>query len=57
MYEGRVEVCINNKFSTACERLWDTNEARVVCNQLGFTEGGSKCALFDKRNSAKQWRI
>lgn len=42
MYEGRVEVCFNNKFSTVCDRNWDINDATVVCNQLNFTVGGSK---------------
>ncbi len=42
MYEGRVEVCLNNKFSTICSNGWGAEEAMVVCNQLEFTEGGSK---------------
>lgn len=47
MYEGRVEVCRNNKFSTICSDGWGTEEAMVVCNQLEFTEGGRK--LRDKK--------
>ena len=41
MYEGRVEVCLNNKYSTVCARLWGNEEASVICRQLGFTQGGS----------------
>ena len=42
MYEGRVEVCVNNKFTTVCSGNWDNAEATVVCNQLGFTGPGSE---------------
>ena len=39
-YEGRVEVCVSNKYTTACDDdNWGVEEATVVCRQLGFTEG------------------
>ena len=39
---GRVEICYNNSFSTICDDLWDDVDARVVCNQLGFTGTGQQ---------------
>ena len=40
--EGRVEVCVNSNWGIFCEddSLWDTEEAMVVCRQLGYTPEG-----------------
>lgn len=34
--EGRVEICINNRWGTVCNDQWGNEEASVVCQQLGF---------------------
>ena len=41
--EGRVEVynAANDVWGTVCADRWSTNEARVVCNQLGLTTGNA----------------
>ena len=38
-YRGRVEFCINSRWSTVCNR-WDIREAAVVCRQLGYPSEG-----------------
>ena len=47
-YQGRVELCIDNKFTTICEVFgtWSVNEATVVCRQLNFTSPGSRSKSF-----------
>ena len=38
--EGRVEVCINNAWSTVCSNAWSGPGAKVVCRQLGYSSVG-----------------
>lgn len=37
--QGRAEVCYNNVWGTICNSRFGTNEAKVICNQLGFPIG------------------
>ena len=38
--EGRVEICVNETWSTICDNGWSINDANVVCQQLGFLNIG-----------------
>ena len=40
VYEGRVEVCINNNWGSVCRYSWSNNENKVLCKQLGHQELG-----------------
>ena len=35
--EGRVEICINGVWGSLSDYGWDSNDARVVCRQLGYS--------------------
>lgn len=37
--EGRLEICINNAWGTVCEDEFTSDEARIVCSNLGFDNG------------------
>ena len=40
MFEGRVEVCVDDEWVTVCNDFWGHNEMAVVCRQLGFSTTG-----------------
>ena len=41
-HEGRVEICFNHQYGTICDDEWESRDAAVVCNQLGYSKD-SKC--------------
>ena len=51
--EGRVEICVNGTWATVCENFFDTNNAVVICNQLGYPSLG----LFIIKNEFQSLKI
>ena len=39
-WEGRLEVCFNQRWGTVGGEAWDSTETEVVCRQLGYQSIG-----------------
>ena len=36
-FEGLVEVCDSGEWKSVCSNMWGSEEAGIVCRQIGFT--------------------
>ena len=39
-YGGRVEICLDEEYSTVCDQMWDVTDASITCRQLGHSDTG-----------------
>ena len=46
VHSGRVEVCFNDQFGTVCDDNWGSDDATVVCNQLGYRGQGRAHCIY-----------
>ena len=45
-YEGRVEICINNAWGTVCHSEFSSEDAQVICKDVGMVVAEGEIYLF-----------
>lgn len=48
--EGTIEVCMSNIWGLVSDNTWNSNNSRVVCRQLGYTDGSRYKWLLQSNN-------
>ena len=49
-YNGWVQICFSKTWGTICSNLWDSRDASVACNQLGYSAIGNGKLLIKYKN-------
>ena len=55
--DGRLEIFFNGEWSTICHDGWNSNNARVACRQLGFSDGIAITSAYNAYYSSGSGRI
>ena len=46
LFEGRVEVCLNNAWGTVCNNFFDQLEVKILCDYFNFPEDGGEIGII-----------